>query len=212
MAFRRHIPQFVPLWVGNQHWAVTSPAEWTVARVVVEDSHHVVVKLNPTDCRCYRIVVQLVGETQEKTRALLNVPRYNETAELAVFKLVNRMRAFFQSVGLEPQAFSAGNNAHSTDATTGQLLVGQKEPSMAHWHVLGRGDPESSYVADVPLRGPAFGQEFNLKGDGDGTTGFKKVPWSESEKLKIGGALMKFIESACCERGWKVELGTLSST
>jgi hypothetical protein len=75
------------------------------------------------------------------------------------------------------------------------LLVGKKEPSMLHLHILGRGDPKTEYIPGIPLDAPAIGEEFNLKGQGKINDNTKKLPWSIDQLNIISSKLKTFIHS-----------------
>ena len=76
------------------------------------------------------------------------------------------LAAAYKNQGLIAQISIAGNNAQSVTPAGRIQLGNEKEPLLLHGHMIGRGNLASSYIGNVPLKGPAAGHEMNLRGDG----------------------------------------------
>jgi hypothetical protein len=86
---------------------------------------------------------------------------------------------------------------HETDDQI--IVVGKKEPSMLHFHILGRGDPKTEFIHDpnydigISLDSPEIGEEFNLKGEGDEKLNMKKLSWPNQGVVKFKTLLVNFL-------------------
>ncbi len=61
------------------------------------------------------------------------------------------------------------------------VRYGYREPNMLHTHLVLRGIPGQAIVEGFEMKGPAIGEEFNMKGQGEEKDGFRKVAWMEAE-------------------------------
>lgn len=177
---------FAPVDVPDNHWAVTplfSTDDHFVYHCVVNGRFTLQVKLNPTDSRAYRSIVFLMDP--KNPRATLN-RKYTLEERMALHTVLALTASVYESLGLIAQVEVAGNNSHSFDTSTGVTTVGKLEPSFLHGHVLGRGNPQASYIANVPLRGPAPGELFNMR---EG-----KTKWSADEQVLVARRLRQSMD------------------
>lgn len=182
--------------IPDTHWAINCEKEYKVG-VFGVDGVEVLVKINPSDCRGYRMIAQLYSSDDMKKT--LN-REWTVTEMNAVLKMGAILSKFYFEIGLFPQIYFAGNNSMEAinyiENTT--ILLGKKEPSMMHIHVLGRGITGNEYVKGVTYIGPKIGLEFNLKGDGLLQDGMKKMPWDDDARMvlktKVFGFLKKMKE------------------
>ena len=56
-------------------------------------------------------------------------------------------------LGMFPALELLGNNSHAMGHDRVMELGNTHEPFAPHVHIIGRGDPQRAYIADVPLRG-----------------------------------------------------------
>jgi hypothetical protein len=83
----------------------------------------------------------------------------------------------------------AGNNSQSLTEEGILILGNDKEPSLLHGHVLGRGNPKANYIGQTPLRGPVAGRQFNMRGDGTDEGNSFKVKWKSEEMKEVADQL-----------------------
>jgi hypothetical protein len=182
---------YAPITYAENHWACQIPTEKIEDFIVVvtKNNYSFLVKLNPTDSRGYRTIVQYIGHTSFKSylcNKFKGLTQYsiNETfnrpytieEKSALFAVTSEITQHYETLGLFPQIEYAGNNSHEFKNSI--MYVGKHtEPSMLHSHIICRGDPEHSYIDDVKLRGPIPGELFNMR---DG-----KTKWEIDEMLKV---------------------------
>lgn len=182
---------YYPTSITDDHWSIKWKDDFTIGLFSVEVQNEVckvLLKLNPTDCRGYRLIAQLAHEDMRGTLNRL----WTEREMTAVFRIGALVSQFFFKVGIFPQIFFAGNNA--MEMKDNQLLIGRKEPAMMHIHILGRGDPNKAYISNIKLNTPAVGEEFNLKGEGKEEEHLKKVPWTPEQRDSFKEALLSFLD------------------
>lgn len=136
------------------------------------------VKLNPTDCRCYRLLV--ICKNPEVANRSFTSKECN-----ALMTIVNRVIDDVKpyEIGMVPQIEMAANNAMSLTEDGVIQLGSDKEPFRLHAHIIFRGIQGKEHIPGVPYQGPQPGELFNMR---DG-----KVKW-DPEKLK---AAMEFFKS-----------------
>jgi hypothetical protein len=173
--------------IPDNHWSMHCKKEWKVAVLKVDDNL-VLIQLNPTDSRGYRLITQLYSSNDMKSTFNR---QWTTTEMISVFKVGALLSTFFFENELFPQVYFAGNN--SMEVENGMVLLGRKEPSMMHIHVLGRGVPGREYIKGAPYIAPEVGEEFNLKGDGH-ELGKKKMPWTQNQRDTFKAALFKFLK------------------
>lgn len=185
----------------NDHFAIKHDTNFTIG-YVRQEGLCAVILINPTDCRGYRLIVQLWDETSPQST-------FNRQWSMEEFAIVmyagSILMQFFASIGCYPQLYFAGNNAlelanintfsSSLSPEPNQYVAGKKEPAMLHIHVLGRGATGVKYVCGIPLQQPELGEEFNLKGHGEVERGTIKVAWLEEDLANYKCTLVDFIET-----------------
>lgn len=84
------------------------------------------------------------------------------------------------------QTAQAGNNSHKFDRETGVFQIGHSgEPGFAHYHVIGRGDPEAEFIPGIKLDGPIPGLNFDMMAKTASEQGNEaKVKWNEGDMEK----------------------------
>ena len=152
------------------------------------------VKLNSSDCRGYRIIVCL-SSTQDSVASVhpqhLFNRAYSSSERLGLFETCNKVMELLEKFALVVQLSLAGNNAQFLDAS-GAICVGtQYEPHLLHAHIICRGNPIHTYIADVPLRGPPLGKEFNMRGNQYDPGNETKIKWTESELHRFKTAFLQ---------------------
>lgn len=95
----------------------------------------------------------------------------------------------YENFGLIAQTEIAGNNSQSL-TELGEIVLGNKrEPSLLHGHIIGRGNPDHAYIGNVPLRGPAAGAMFNMRGDGVDKGNEAKTKWENGQRECVAEAI-----------------------
>jgi hypothetical protein len=125
--------------------------------------------------------------------SVINRP-WTEEELIAVSMAAARAVYRFQEMGIDAQYSYAGNNSREK-TPEGNILIGRKEPSQCHLHIMLR-IPRGSTVFGLNLDGPEVGEEFNLKGQGDASAGFKKAAWNDSDLAIYRNALQNDVFSA----------------
>lgn len=169
------------------HWAhyISTPKDENFIAELLIYGVRIILKVNPTDARGYRTLAVL---TDEKMSTTYN-REYTIEEHLALSTAMTMLVLAYKEHGIVAQIYVAGNNSQSITANGKIQLGNDKEPSRLHGHVIGRGNPHLAYIADVPLRGPKAGLEFNMRGDGAEEGNNFKVPWMESKMEAVGAAL-----------------------
>lgn len=134
----------------------------------------VLILLNPTDCRGWRMIVTVTAhDAAGGIASTFNRPPTPREAVALSSVLSLLAQCVLPTLGMLGQTFVAGNNCHHLDGTSGDMVIGtEEEMSLIHGHVVARGPPGFS-VNCVDLLGPAVGEEFALRGP--------KVPWNMEE-------------------------------
>lgn len=172
--------------IPEDHWAIKCQHGFKVA-VINVNGFDILVKINPTDRRGYRLIVQLHNEDMKST-----FNRQWTGAEMtSVFEMGALLSGFYYDIGLVPQIVYAGNNSMEQEGDS--VLIGRKEPAMCHIHVFGRGIPDKEYINGIKLQCPKIGEEFNLKGNGDEKENMKKLPWSDDQLIAFKTMLLNYI-------------------
>lgn len=171
----------------SAHWACTVSAKKDdnfieISRV---DNSLFLVKLNPTDSRGYRTIVQYIGEQGVPFADNINKTfnrLYTVEEKIKLFIVTSHVSKFYESLGLVAQIEYAGNNSH--ELKNGVLRLGkQSEPSVLHSHIICRGDPEYAYIGDVKLRGPIPGELFDMRNG--------KTKWEPGEMKQVSQQIKK---------------------
>jgi len=76
----------------------------------------------------------------------------------AVMLAATQVAGAFLRLGMFPALELLGNNSHAMGHDRVMELGNTHEPFAPHVHIIGRGDPQRTYIADVPLRGLPPGQ------------------------------------------------------
>jgi hypothetical protein len=160
---------YAPVTVPENHWALECPNQDNDNYVTVITTRfgNYYVYLNPTDSRGYRLIVKLFDP--KDMRSTLNRTYTND--ELAGLALVSAlvMNTISNHFNLVGQLSYAGNNSHTFQ--DGNFVVGEQEPSMAHMHIIFRGNPNHEYLKydgkeyGINLGGPVPGAMYNMRGD-----------------------------------------------
>jgi hypothetical protein len=181
--------------IPDNHWSIQINNEFMVAILKLNKwNTYILVQLNPTDCRGYRLIVQLYDPIDMKSTFNR---KWTLDEQLSLYFVASLLSEFYVELGCLPQIIFAGNNAMEL-LENGNLLVGRKEPYMLHLHIFGRGNPETCYFPNIPLHSPAIGEEFNLRGLGTSESYTKKEMWSE-ERINFKNSLQSFLFSRCAE-------------
>lgn len=105
--------------IPDNHWAIKCEEEFLVG---VYDSmdKKVLVKLNPTDRRGYRVIIQLYSSDMKSTFNRV----WSQEEMNAVLFVASKLSMMYFDLGLFPQMVFAGNN--SMEVANGEVLVGKK--------------------------------------------------------------------------------------
>jgi hypothetical protein len=175
--------------IAPNHWAIELDKKFGIA-IVCDKGFKLWIKINSTDRRGYRLIVQYVGKDAKET--------LNRRWTVEEMTLLNRVASilcqFYYDLNLIPQVYFAGDNA--MQAVEDNVIIGQNEPSMLHVHILGRGLPEVEYIQGIPLDAVPVGEEFNLKGEGDQAKGLKKLKWSDEQLFMMKSKLVEFLSKS----------------
>ena len=138
------------------------------------------VYLNPTDKRGYRSIVNMIDSSVPGATFNRN---YTSEERIGLGLVIQLVADVYSQIVPIAQTAVAGNNSHSFDPETGITYIGSpKEPSMLHGHVIGRGDPEKTYIGEVKLDGPVPGELFDMRGKTPEVKGNDgKVKWAKGE-------------------------------
>jgi hypothetical protein len=153
------------------HWAMATAADnmFGVGRIVSNNNLKFILRLNPTDSRCYRLLVIYEGENIEyvsidkvlEARQATWNRSYTKQEKLGLMFVIAELSDLLETKMIcVVQVEIAGNNSHSL--VDGVFQVGnESEPSLLHAHVILRGVNGHAYIPGVPYRGPAPGELFN---------------------------------------------------
>ena len=146
---------------ADNHWAVHCPVKSDanfVARFRYPSGPEMAVKVNTTDSRGYRSIIGLVAPDMRSTFNR----SYTFEEKTALHLSLGVMSQVYENLGVIAQVEVAGNNSQSFE--NGQVFLGNdKEPSLLHGHLIGRGNPTHDYIKGVALRGPIPGELFNMR-------------------------------------------------
>lgn len=161
-------------------WASQKKTEENPEFVIYHQENGIwfMIYMNPGDQRGYRTIVRLMSDNMLETYNR----EYTEEEERGLFMTLQKLSRAYQKLGMTAQVIIAGNNSQVL-TEDGNIQMGvEKEPSMLHGHVLGRGNPNNEYVEGVKLLGPKLGEWFDL---------IKvKIPWeNDSDMRKVAAAL-----------------------
>ena len=135
--------------IPDDHWSIKLDPKYGIGTVNVLGNHNLWVKINPTDHRGYRIIVQYIGKDIKDIKSTLNRKWTIEETE-ALFKVGAVMNQFYYNLDLTPQIYFAGNN--SMELVNSKIIIGRKEPAMLHIHILGRGNPNEYHIQNSSLK------------------------------------------------------------
>src|ERR1700722_4901539 len=181
----------------NDHWAV-QPYKFEEPKVIglaYYKGSEYAMYINPTDKRGYRCIIRFINN--EDMRSTINrdyAPQEQRGLLLVVELVENVFRQFVPIV----QTFKAGNNSHKFDLATRITHIGKpEEPNFLHAHIIGRGDPETEYIAGIKLDGQIPGLNFDMMGKTIGEPGNdKKVKWNDDDMAKAVNYLKVKIEKS----------------
>ncbi|KAF2068454.1 hypothetical protein CYY_010219 [Polysphondylium violaceum] len=195
---------FSKLNIPLDHWSINTNYEYFIKKVKVDEQHFVSIKLNPTDRRGYRLIIQYDVDNDSDIKSTFN--RVWTSDEMnAVFKVATTLSGLFFNLNLFPQIIFAANNSMdiikstetsdcSEDKIEYDVRVGYREPCILHVHILGRGISNHEYVKGIPLDAPEIGQEFNLKGNGDQFENKKKLEWTQAQRDSFKSIVLDFLQ------------------
>lgn len=114
---------------------------------------------NPTDRRCYSLIVRTLVPTADQM--ILNQLHSLEESLAVGMAVAVLKQVLFRRTGLFVQSLHLGNNSMRS-TTEGDVGLGNAhEPYFYHVHLLARGDPVRSYFDGAPeLAGPPLGVAF----------------------------------------------------
>ncbi len=167
------------------HWALHVPTieDKNFIAILKINGVKIALELNPTDARGYRGIAVLVEDDKAKMGSTFN-REYSIEEKLALNTALSVFARAYENYGMIAQISIAGNNSQSIKPDGSVQLGNEKEPSLLHGHIIGRGNPEVAYIGDVTLKGPKAGAEMNLRGDGSDEGNRGKVKWKD-EDLEI---------------------------
>lgn len=176
------------------HWALSMPTTADKNFIAVLEIHGVKIglKLNPTDARGYRGIASLISDDKATMGSTVN-REYSMVEELALSTALTIFARAYKNHGLIAQISVAGNNSQSVNPDGSVQIGNDKEPSLLHGHIIGRGNPEQAYIAGVTLKGPKAGFEINLRGDGSDEGNKKKEKWIEKDMMLVAAGLAEAI-------------------
>lgn len=172
------------------HWALqpfSLEDNSVIALVKFKDSTYAI-SLHPFDKRGYRSIVRLIDN--DNMASTFNRPfTPDETLGLSI--ITEMVTQAYQEVMPIAQSFKLGNNSQSLDMRHKRVMFGsEREPSILHAHVMGRGDPKMEYVPGVKLDGPDAGILFLFESYDKSITGNEaQVPWQKGQQKTVSHAL-----------------------
>lgn len=179
-----------PLSYHKSHWAMRFPvySDENFIAILELDGIKITVILNDTDSRGYRMIVKLFDDEISSTLNRM----YTDEEYTALSTVLALLASVYREFGMTVNTEIAGNNSQSLVDTKCIQLGNELEPSILHGHVIGRGDPQICYIADVPLRGPMVGQLFNLRGESSSQEGNQtKEKWQPGEMERVASIFVK---------------------
>lgn len=189
----RHSHKYIEFKYDKDHWSLDNTKEGTcIAFVKFRDKYNYAIKLNPTDRRGYRALVSYIGDDKVDIQTTFN-RQYTVAEQRGLSDVTTFMIEIYKKLGLPiVQTAQAGNNSHSLMAESGITQIGsEKEPSMLHTHIWGRGNPEQEFILGIPLDGPKPGEMFDMMAKTPSVPGNqKKIKW-EPKQLETGLQVLK---------------------
>ncbi len=183
--------QYYPHPYPANHYALKTPSLGDPFCISILDVSgiRISVLFNPTDSRGYRLLLALVAEDMKTT---FNRP-FTDEEEGALHTAMSFMGSVYSGLGMTVTTATAGNNTQSLTPNGTIMMGNEHEPSLLHGHIMGRGDPNRCYLASVPLRGPAAGIEFNMRGQSQEPGNDKKIKWDPDELKQAKEAVLEAI-------------------
>ena len=100
--------------------------------------------------------IATLANRSDPTAVLNRVPSQRDYE--AVMLAATQVAGAFLRLGIFPALELLGNNSHAMGDDKVMELGTTEESFAPHVHIIGRGDPQRSYIADAPLRGLPPGQ------------------------------------------------------
>lgn len=171
----------------ESHWArhIPGPGDSNFIATLEIFDIRMTLKLMSKDARGYRAIVGLVGDDMESTFNR----EYKDSEKLALSIALCILSSVYEGYGIVAQTQIAGNDSQSLTNGGNLLLGNEKEPSLLHGHIIGRGNPDKCYIANVPLRGPVAGELFNMRANGGDEGNSSKIIWREEEMNSVADIL-----------------------
>src|SRR5437763_1092589 len=122
---------------NKNHWACnTSKNVDNFITLIDKNNFSFLVKLNPTDSRGYRTIIQFLGKTNDVENINNTFNRsYTIDEKNALFSVTSEIASYYEKLGVIAQIEYAGNNSHEFKNNT--LYMGKEnEPSMLHSHII----------------------------------------------------------------------------
>lgn len=164
------------------HWALHIPtiADKNFIATLKINGVKIGLKLNQTDARGYRGSACLMADSESKMVSTFNRD-YSINEKLALNAALSIFAGAYENHGIIAQISIAGNNSQSVNPDGSVQIGNEKEPSLLHGHIIGRGNPETAYIGNVALKGPKAGSEMNLRGDGSDEGNKSKEKWKDGD-------------------------------
>lgn len=174
----------------STHWALHIPtiADKNFIATLKINRVRIGLKLNQSDARGYRGIACLVAEDEAQLPSTFNRD-YSIEEKLALTTALGIFASAYEKYGIIAQISIAGNNSQSVNPDGSVQIGNEKEPSLLHGHVIGRGNPEMAYIGNVTLKGPKAGFEMNLRGDGSDEGNVGKENWKDDEMAVVADGL-----------------------
>lgn len=182
----RKTHQYIEFKYDKDHWSLDNTKEGTcLAFIKFKNKYNYAVKLNPTDRRGYRALITYVGTDNIDIQTAFN-RTYTAGEQLGLSDTTSFMIEIYKKLGLPiVQTAQAGNNSHSLTESGITQIGNEKEPSMLHTHIWGRGNPVHEFIAGIPLDGPKPGEMFDMMAKTPSVLGNqKKIKW-EPKQLEV---------------------------
>ena len=172
------------------HWALQtfSLEDDSVIALLKYKGSTYAVSLHPFDKRGYRSIVRLIDN--HNMASTFNRP-FTPVETLGLSIVTEMVTQSYERVMPIAQSFKLGNNSQSLDKSHKRVMFGsEREPSILHAHVMGRGDPAKHYMPDVPLDGPEVGKLFLFESyDKSDPGNDAQVPWKAGQQKAVSHAL-----------------------
>ncbi len=179
----RQTHQFIECKYDKDHWSLDNTKEGTCLTFIkFKNKYNYAIKLNPTDKRGYRALITFIGEDNTDIQTAFNRP-YTAAEQLGLSNATSFMIEIYKKLGLPiVQTAQAGNNSQSLMDSGITQIGNEKEPSMLHTHIWGRGNPNHDFISGVPLDGPKPGEMFDMMAKTPSIMGNeKKIKWGAKQ-------------------------------